>query len=129
MALSPSGALTGAAGKIGTYKFTVTVSDGGGLSTSKAFAWVVKAGPLSVVTASLGSPRHGHAYKVYMTAKGGTGTFTWAFHKGSMPAGMGISKTGAFYGTPKAAGIYKFYVQVTDSAKRTVYKYFRIVVR
>jgi hypothetical protein len=79
--------------------------------------------PLSVTTTgamtggTLGTP-----YNQSVAATGGQLPYSgWVVHTGALPTGLGINaSTGAITGTPTAAGLFTFTVQVTDSESSPV---------
>lgn len=76
---------------------------------------------LAVTTTSLPNGMVGTAYTPELGATGGTPPYTWSQSSGGpMPAGVTVSNTGVFTGTPTTAGTFGPYVfTVTDSASDT----------
>lgn len=72
---------------------------------------------LAIVTATFHTGEVGIDYSpVTLVASGGVSPYAWIVAAGSMPAGLTISNNGTVAGTPKAAGTFRFTLQVTDSA-------------
>lgn len=85
---------------------------GGGGSTPKP-----PATPLSVTTAVLARGSVNVAYTFFVQASGGSGIYTWAITKGSLPKGLTFSDAhGQISGTPTQEGAFPLTFQVTDGA-------------
>ena len=121
LALSSSGALSGKPTAVGTFPFTVGLTDVDGRTASKALSIAVIA-PLTVVTSSMPPATTAVAYSVTLAASGGSGTYTWSMASGTLPAGLTLSSAGLLSGTPTSAGSFSFSVKVTDGAARTATK-------
>jgi Putative Ig domain len=77
-------------------------------------AW--QAIPLRVTTTSLPDGTANSAYSASLAAAGGVTPYTWSVSSGSLPAGLTLSPSGAFAGTPTDMGTFDLTVLVTDSA-------------
>jgi hypothetical protein len=55
-----------------------------------------------------------------LTPSGGSGTYTIAIGSGSLPTGLTLGPDGTVSGTPRAAGVSRATVKVTDSEGRTL---------
>jgi uncharacterized repeat protein (TIGR01451 family) len=114
-----TGQLSGSPTAPGTFNFTVTATDTGALTGSKAFTLVVSnPPPLTITTASpLPNGLVQQPYSQTITATGGIPPYTWSISAGALPPGLALDAvTGTISGTPTAAGAYSFTVDVTDSA-------------
>ena len=58
-------------------------------------------------------------YSQTISSAGGTGTITFTTTAGTVPAGLVLSSTGVFSGTPTAVGTYTFTVTATDTVGET----------
>jgi hypothetical protein len=120
--LSPSaGTITGTPLSYGTYNFTIRVSDSSlpaPQTATQAFTLTINPGPaLAITTKSLPDATMNTAYKQYLSAAGGAGTYQWSIKSGKLPAGLKLSKTGGYiYGTPTATGVACFTVEVADQS-------------
>jgi hypothetical protein len=56
----------------------------------------------------------GTLYQYAFTASGGVQPYDYTFAQGSLPPGVQLSAEGSLAGTPTAAGLYSFVVQVCD---------------
>ena len=96
-----TGTLSGKPTAPGSSSFTVKVTDGAGLSATKALSITV----LGISTTSLPSGLVSHAYSAALAATGGTGSYTWSLKSGStLPTGLSLSSSGAITGTPTTTG-------------------------
>jgi len=128
------GSIGGIARAVGTFNFTVRVTD----STSppetatQALSLTVGIADLTILTTSLAGGIMGNPYDDdTLEASGGLFPFVWSISAGSLPAGLSIDATsGEIAGTPTAAGTSNFTVTVTDSQSpaATATKAFSIVV-
>jgi hypothetical protein len=71
--------------------------------------------PITITSTTLGQATINSAYNTTLTATGGSGTYTWSVSSGNLPAGLALSSAGVISGTPTAAGLNSFTVQVADS--------------
>ncbi|PYP87630.1 MAG: hypothetical protein DMF61_09775 [Blastocatellia bacterium AA13] len=121
----------------GTYNLQLQmVKDGGGgagqffgdLSTNVAIA-VGTSNPLSISTTSLAGGTVNVAYGAQVTATGGSTPYAWSIIGGALPANVIInSSSGVITGTPTAAGISTFTVQVRDNQGATVQRQLSITI-
>jgi hypothetical protein len=115
-----SGVISGMTTMVGTYPFTVQVSDSQSppATASAPFSIAVNATltQLSIVTTSLPSGTQNQTYSAMLAATGGLTPYTWNITAGSLPAGLSLnSSTGAITGTPSGGGTSNFTVQVADA--------------
>ena len=122
VALSPAGIISGTPVAVGTFTFTVEVTDDtaptpltatGTLSISVALA------PLSIRTTSLPDAIVGAAYGATLVAAGGTAPYSWTLSGGSLPVGLALSPSGVITGTPTGQGSATFTVQAIDATSPT----------
>ncbi len=119
-------AINGATGEIsgvptvaGTYDFNVEVTDNAGATDEVGFAITVHP-PLSVSTTSLSQGTEGTSYAETVEGNGGTTPYAWDVFSGELPADLELgSGSGDISGTPTAAGLHPFVVEVTDAAGAT----------
>ncbi|GAB3255781.1 putative Ig domain-containing protein [Chitinimonas naiadis] len=113
---STTGLISGTPTATGSFNFTVTATDAGNYTGSKAFSVVVSAPTIAVAPASLTSAMVGSPYNRTVSATGGTAAYSYAVTAGTLPAGLNLNATtGALSGTPTAAGSFNFTVTATDS--------------
>ncbi|HJW03531.1 MAG TPA: Ig-like domain-containing protein, partial [Azospira sp.] len=117
MTLSSSGLLGGTPTTVGSYSFTVKVSDVSTATASQTYTLAVVAPTITVTPTTLPVPATvGTAYSQAFTASGGMSPYTYAVASGSLPAGLTLnSSTGVLSGTPTAAGSFIFSISATDS--------------
>jgi hypothetical protein len=97
----------------GTYTVHVRVSDGHGDTTTATFTLHVTATPPVITTTSLTNGMVGSFYTTFLTATGGTGSYTWTIT--GLPPGISYtSSDGQIYGTPSTTGTYTVHISVTD---------------
>jgi hypothetical protein len=109
-----SGAITGTPTALGTFNFTVEVTDGT-CSTSQAYTVVISCTGVSVNPATLPNATQLVAYSQTLTQTGLSGTITWSVSAGTLPTGLTLNaSSGVISGTPSALGTFNFTVQATD---------------
>lgn len=71
----------------------------------------------------------GAAYNVVISVSGGADPYAFSLASGSLPAGLSLNAaTGSVSGTPAAAGIYNFTLQVVDATDRNDEKAFTVSI-
>jgi outer membrane autotransporter protein len=116
MSLTGGGTLSGTPSSAGTFNFTITATDNGGFTGSRAYTITVAAPTITVSPGSLPNANAGQAYSTTVTASGGTAAYTYAVTSGSLPSGITLSPTGVISGTSTVAGNFTFTVTATDSS-------------
>lgn len=110
--LSPAGILGGAATAMGTYSFTVTVTDSAKTAAAKTFRIEITAPPLTITTDSLPAATVLAAYSAPLSATGGTPPYAWSAT--GLPSGLTVSGA-TIAGTPTAGGNFRLTLAVADS--------------
>ena len=62
----------------------------------------------------------GVPFSAKLTPSGGSGTFTFALGSGTLPTGLVLGPDGTVSGTPRAAGVFRATVKLSDSEGRTL---------
>lgn len=125
-----TGVISGRPTAVGSFAFTVTVTDGGTVgapaTASSNYTVVVPSVPLSL-TGTAPVAQAGEALTVQLQATGGTGPYTYALKPSGgrgmvvpmatagLPRGMSLSRDGLLSGTPTVAGDFAIAVVVTDA--------------
>jgi hypothetical protein len=114
---STSAEISGTATTLGTYNFTVQVTDSSDATVTQALSITVNVPPpLSVVTAPLPSGTVDTFYSASLTASSGVQPYTWSITAGELPFGLSLAPSGTISGTPVATGNFNFTVKVVDSS-------------
>ena len=113
---TPSATLSGTPTTVGTYSFTLQLTDANSQSTTRSYTVDIRT-PVTVTTSSLiagtaGSPYNSGA----LAASGGNGAYTWGWSGTTPPWASINSTTGAITGTPPSAGSWTFTVTATDTS-------------
>ena len=123
MYLDSYGELYGTPSALGTYNFTVQVTDQATPTPNVASVpltlTIAAPAPLAITTTSLDPGAQDAYYDVTLQSSGGVNYDTWSLASGTLPAGMYLDSYGDLYGTPTSAGTSTFTVQVTDQATPT----------
>ena len=103
--LAANGEISGQPTIVGTYPFTVQVSDSQSpaATASKPLSITVNATVtlLTIVTTSLPTGTQNTAYNAMLAATGGVTPYTWSITAGSLPVGLHLDpSSGAITGTP-----------------------------
>jgi uncharacterized repeat protein (TIGR01451 family) len=113
LALLPSGSFSGAAAEVGTFSFTVTVTDANGCTSAQSYTLTVCAA-LTISPAALPGAIVGVIYSQTIVASGGTAPYTYA--QTGLPPPMTLSPTtGLLSGIPTATGTFNVTVTATDA--------------
>ena len=114
-----SSTLTVNAGSAAPGTYVLTVGGTEGTSTHGTTVNVtITSPPLAITTTSLQSGTKGTPYAQTLSAVNGNAPYAWKLVKGagSLPRGVKLGKTtGTLTGTPKAAGVFTFTVEVLDT--------------
>ncbi|MFN8587718.1 MAG: putative Ig domain-containing protein [Candidatus Eisenbacteria bacterium] len=116
LTLSSGGVLSGTATQAGAFAFTVTATDAGGCTGSRAYSLGVDCQNVAVVPPVLPDGAVGAPYSYTLSASAGLAPFTFAVPTGTLPDGLTLSGAGVLAGTPTTAGQSLFRVSVTDAA-------------
>jgi len=118
LALGSTGLIGGAPTLVGTFTFTVRLTDATQTTViSQPLRITIVPGPLQITTAGdLTRGTAGVFYSFTLQKAGGLSPYTWALASGSLPAGLSLNAaSGAILGTPTAPGTSSFTVRLTDS--------------
>lgn len=113
-----TGLITGTPILVGTYTFTVLLTDSTQLTvTSQTLRITVVPGPLRVVTTGdLTRGGVGVSYSYPLVGAGGLAPYAWAVASGALPAGLSLNpSSGVIFGTPTQYGTFLFTIGLTDS--------------
>ena len=128
LTLSPSGALQGMPTQVGTYQFSVQVSDATQTLAQKQLSINVVQ-PLLFSTLSLPGAAPGNNYSQTVNARGGTPPYLFTVNSGTLPPGLSLDpNSGAISGTPTASGSYTFAILLTDHGSQQAQQSFTILV-
>jgi len=114
LVLAANGVLSGIAQHVGTYTFTVKMTDSQGLTAVRTYDHKVVVSALQISPATIPSATYGKVYSAPFSASGGTTPYTFALAGGSFPNGLALNAAGELKGTPTQSGSYAFSVTVTD---------------
>lgn len=128
MSVSSAGVVSGTPASVGTFSFTVRVTDREGGVVLKSFALVVNPPPMTITPANLPAARLGVPYRQVLTVAGGTAPFRWNVGVGLPPGVTFSAETAALAGTPQTEGRFSFLVEATDSKGATARRNFTLVV-
>ncbi len=110
-----TGLLSGTLAEVGTFNFTIYVSDEAGCLAERSYALTVTCSTLSIGPATLPGAANGVAYTQPLSQTNGVSTITWSV-TGSLPPGLTVNpQTGVLSGAPTETGSFNFTVRATDA--------------
>ena len=114
---STTGTIAGSPTTVGTYGFTVRVTDSSAPSQSATRAFsVAVATQLKISTGNLPAGTVAETYSQTLAASGGTAPYAWSIASGALPPGLTLTaSTGRISGTPTTVGTFSFTARVTDT--------------
>ena len=117
---STTGEISGTPTTASVHPFIVELLDNAGAMDNMPLSITINSPP-AITTGSLPDGTAGAAYNVSVEASGGTTPYaSWEVISGTLPASLNLDlNTGEISGTPTAAGLETFTVQVTDGAGAT----------
>lgn len=133
LALDPSGVISGTPAVTGSFAVELGVFNPHHLNEplpSLQLSLAIAPRP-SVVSQRVAPARVGRAYRVTLTARGGTAPVRWSVVRGdgNLPSGIRLnSKLGALIGTARKPGTYRFTVSLTDRFRQTATRRLVLVV-
>jgi Putative Ig domain len=111
-----TGVLAGMPTAAATSIFTVMVTDGLGVTASRAYTVEVAPAALTLESTTLGNGVVGNPYNQAIVVSGGVAPYAFSISSGQLPAGVSLNPaTGALSGTPIAAGTFAFTIRVVDA--------------
>lgn len=124
-----TGVITGTAGPVGDYAFTLRATDAAGAAAQAEFTARIHAPP-TIPSAFLPIAAAGRPYSARIASSGGTSPLRWSIVSGSFGAGFtGVdAATGAILGTPVGTAAGTAEVEVEDAAGATGRRSLRITV-
>jgi hypothetical protein len=117
--LLASGDIVGQPTAIGTYTFTITVSDNTQPPATASQTFTITVAPgFAITTPILPNGTPGSPYQVTLSADHGITPYSWSLVLGALPAGLTLnSKTGIITGTPTKPGVYNLLIRASDSSQ------------
>jgi large repetitive protein len=112
-----AGVIAGTPTAVGTFNFTVQVTDSAGSTAKGALSINIQSAPV-ITTTTLPGGETGVPYAQMLAATGGTAPYTFTMTAGALPAGLTLNAA-AVSGTPTATGTFNFTVQAVDGAGLT----------
>lgn len=125
-----NGTLSGVPTQVGSFDFTLSVTDGNlAVVTAPFTVQVNDIPPLVFNTTNLLDAVEGQSYYELIDAGGGVPPYVWQVVLGSLPQGVTLeANTGVLSGIPLDFGTFNFSVQVADSASSIITQAFTLTV-
>lgn len=119
LSLSSTGLINGVPTQIGTFTFTVRLTDSTQTTvTSQPLRITIVPGPLQILTTgdlTKGTINVSYSFTL-QRGSGGLSPYIWAVATGTLPPGLSLNpNSGVISGTPTQLGTFSFTVRLTDS--------------
>lgn len=128
LTLSSNGTISGTTNLVGTFSFTVRVTDANRCTGTATYTLTVNCSNITFATTSLANATLGASYFTSIEAANGVAPYTYAVVDGVFPPGLFLSFTGAITGRPTEGGTFNFVVRVTDANGCTASRSYSISV-
>ena len=115
LTLGSGGMLSGTPTGTGSFSFTVSVADVGGVPGSRAYSMSIACPVITVTPGTLADAQVNAPYSVNLVGSGGTPPVVFSIQSGSLPAGLSLAGDGQITGTPTTTGAAVFTVAATDT--------------
>src|SRR5439155_27129617 len=117
LTLSAGGVVSGTPTSLGTFSFTVRLTDSTSQASSAGTSITVSGTPAAIA----GTPPNAGLIVPYSFAFSatGSGAVTFALAAGALPTGLSLSLSGVVSGVPTASGTFSFTVRATDTTQQT----------
>ncbi len=112
--LASNGSISGTPDSLGTFNFTVTVTDSIGCTASKSYSINVECPVITLLPVSLSIGTVGNAYAETVAANGGEAPYAYSVTLGILPNGVTLTSTGNLSGTPSVADTFDVTITATD---------------
>ncbi|HYJ40028.1 MAG TPA: putative Ig domain-containing protein, partial [Steroidobacteraceae bacterium] len=118
LALDPTtGRLSGSPTLVGIFEFTITATNRAGTDDAQYMQTILRLPTITTPTSPLAAALGGAPFTSLTFEASGSMPITWSVTAGTLPPGMSLNAaTGAYSGTPTAAGDYSFTVTATNAA-------------
>jgi hypothetical protein len=110
-----TGAITGRPTQVGNFTFVIQVRDAAGRDTQASYTIAITNTLTVIDPPILPTASVGVAYRVTLTAAGGTAPYSWSATAGSLPAGLTFRPDGSIEGTASSAATFIFTASVADA--------------
>jgi hypothetical protein len=114
-AITMQGMLTGEPSAVGQHALVVTALAAGERARQALTLEIRDSTQLLIQPAALPAAQLGAPYRATLSARGGVTPYTWVLREGDLPPGLSLTAPGEVWGTPTAAGRFRFLVEVRDS--------------
>jgi hypothetical protein len=125
--LSSGGVVSGTPTVVGSFAFTVQLTDSAGNTTSNLFTIRIAPQPLMLTTGPLANTQINTSLNIQFAGSGGVPPYTFV-EFGTLPPGTSIGSTGLLSGTPTKAGAYPFLLFLDDTTGASVSKNYTLNV-
>jgi hypothetical protein len=112
----------------GLFSFTVRALDATGGAATQALTFELATPMVLLTSTAVPAARVGDGYRYVLVATGGSPGYVYSLADGSLPDGLVLASNGVISGSPKAAGVSLFTMQIIDAHGVRGVQTFRFVV-
>ena len=114
LTLTTNGVLSGTPTAVGSFGFSVRVTDSQNSTADQVVSIYFAPAPLAILTTTLPNGTNGGFYFQQMMVNGGQPPHTWYLPQGAsvLPPGLGFNTNGVLSGVPTTNGLFNFQVAV-----------------
>jgi hypothetical protein len=119
LSINSAGVIAGTPSTVGSFVFTVRVTDAAQAAAERQFGINIVAG-LAIPACPIPLADAGSIYSSDIAAIGGTSPYTWSIASGALPSGIALNAvSGHLSGTPVQPGTFSFGLHAVDVTGRT----------